>query len=67
MDELLSKHGVPERPKEVLVDGSRLDGRGFEEFRPVCKATLSRLQIIFMAFVMIFYHMLKAMEPYGCW
>ena len=31
--------GVPERPKDVLVDGTRLDGRGFEEFRPVCKRT----------------------------
>lgn len=24
-------------PEQVVQNGTRLDGRGFEEFRPVCK------------------------------
>lgn len=27
-----------EQPKEVIQEGLRLDGRGFEEFRPVCES-----------------------------
>lgn len=28
-------------PASVLQDGLRLDGRGFEEFRPICKSCCS--------------------------
>lgn len=33
-----------QRPSKVVQEGLRLDGRGFEEFRPVCKAYKSTIE-----------------------